>query len=187
MNNPRLAGRYAKSILDVAVEQNVVPAVYADMGFIQRICKSNADFVAVLKSPVIPSDKKLKVLEAITSDRISILSTMFVRLLVKKNREKYLPEIASAFIEQYNKLNNIHKVLLTTAAPVSEELQTMIVSKIKEDKQLENIELEVALDESLIGGFKLKLGDILVDASISRDLQDIKRQFLNNDYLRKLR
>ena len=112
---------------------------------------------------------------------------MFVRLLVKKNREKYLPEIASAFIEQYNKLNNIHKVLLTTAAPVSEELQTMIVSKIKEDKQLENIELEVALDESLIGGFKLKLGDILVDASISRDLQDIKRQFLNNDYLRKLR
>ncbi|MCP9751320.1 hypothetical protein EGI32_10090 [Ferruginibacter sp. HRS2-29] len=66
-------------------------------------------------------------------------------------------------------------------------MQDEIVNKIKSDKALQSIELETGIDESLIGGFKLQLGDTLVDASISRDLQDIKRQFLNNDYIHKLR
>lgn len=56
MNNPRLAGRYAKSIVDLSIEQNQLEAVYADMKFIKTICKSNPDFVAVLRSPIIKGD-----------------------------------------------------------------------------------------------------------------------------------
>ncbi|MEO5944666.1 MAG: ATP synthase F1 subunit delta [Ferruginibacter sp.] len=187
MNNPRLAGRYAKSILDLAIEQNQLEGVYADMKFIQSICKSNPDFVAVLKSPVITSDKKEKIIESITAQRVTNITGLFIRLLIRKTREYNLPEIADAFINQYNELKNIHKVKITTAAPISEELQKSITDKVKADGTIRNIELETIVKEELIGGFKLEMGDILIDASILRDLNDVKKQFMDNEYIHKLR
>ena len=62
MQNPRLATRYAKSILDLAIEQNQLEAVYGDMKHIIGICKTNPDFVAMLKSPIIKGDKKDKMI-----------------------------------------------------------------------------------------------------------------------------
>ena len=71
--------------------------------------------------------------------------------------------------------------------PISQELKDAIVAKIKTDPELQNIELKAYVEESLIGGFKLELGDLLVDASIAHDLHDIKKQFLSNEYIHKLR
>jgi F-type H+-transporting ATPase subunit delta len=187
MNNPRLAARYAKSLVDIATEQQQLTNVYEDMKLIQRICKSNPDFVAVLVSPVIKSDKKGKIIESITESRVSKLTGAFIDLLVRKGRENSLPEIAGAVISQYNALNNIHKVKITTAVPMSAELQNAIVAKVKSSTSLKNIELETAVKDELIGGFVLEMENSLVDASILRDLKDVSKQFLNNDYLHKIR
>ncbi len=187
MNNPRLAGRYAKSLLDLATEQNQVDAICADMKFLQRICKSNPDFVAVLRSPIIKPDTKGKIIESILNSQVSTLTSAFVTLLVRKGREINLPEIVNAFIEQFNKIRNIHRVKITTAVPISEELQNAIVAKVKSSTSLQNIELETAVKDELIGGFVLEMGGNLVDASIQRDLKDIKKQFMDNHYIHKLR
>ncbi|MDB5201695.1 MAG: atpH [Ferruginibacter sp.] len=187
MNNPRLAGRYAKSLLDLAIEQNVLDAVYADMKFLDSVSKSNPDFVALLRSPVIASDKKEKIIEAVTESRVQKLTSLFVRLLITKARESNLPEIAKAFIAQYNEMKHIHSVKLTTAVAISPELQQAIGAKIQQEAKLEHIELETSVDDELIGGFKLELGDTLIDASILRDLLDVKKQFLNNDYIHQIR
>jgi len=187
MNNPRLAGRYAKSLLDLSIEQNQLEAVYADMKFLSSVSKTNPDFVQVLKSPVISGDKKEKIIESITKTRVNKITTLFISLLVRKARENYLPEIANGFIEQYNKLKNIHQVKITTATPISAELQNAIVNKVKATSSVKDIELQTVVDDELIGGFKLEMGDTLVDASILRDLNDIKKQFLSNEYIHKLR
>ena len=187
MNNPRLAGRYAKSLLGLAVEQNQLDAVHADMRTIRAICKSNPDFVAMLKSPVINADKKEKLLEAITTGKVSAITTLFLKLLVSKARENSLPEIAKAFIDQYNERNNIHQVKVTTAVPMSDQLRDAIVEKIKTNTSIQKIELETAVDDDLIGGFTLELGDTLVDASILRDLNDVKKQFKSNEYIHSIR
>lgn len=187
MNNPRLAGRYAKSLVDLSIEQNALETVFADMKSLSQICKGNPDFVTMLRSPIIASDKKQKIIESITDSRVGTITALFIKLLVSKHRESNLPEIVTAFIQQYNKLKNIHQVTFKTAAPIGAELQNEIMNKIKADKNLAGIEVESIIDESLIGGFTLQLGDILVDASISRDLNDIKRQFMNNDYIHQIR
>lgn len=187
MNNPRLAGRYAKSLLDLSIEQNVLDAVCADMKFIHRICKSNPDFTAVLTSPVINTDKKEKIIESITNGRVSALTSSFIKLLIRKARESNLPQIANAFISQYNKLKDIHQVKLTTAVPMSNEMQDVILSKIRANTPVQNIELETAVEDDLIGGFKLELGDVLVDATVLRDLNDVKKQFKSNEYIQRLR
>ncbi len=187
MTNPRLAGRYAKSLLDLAVEQNKLETIYADVKFLQAVCLSNADFVNMLRSPVIPSDKKEKILEAVTAGKINELTHAFLRLLINKAREYSLPEIVKAFTEQYNNLNGIHQVKITTAVAVSDQLKNALAQKIKADTQLDKIELEMAVKESLIGGFTLEIGDTLIDASIQRDLNDVKRQFKNNEYVHAIR
>ena len=71
MTNPRLAGRYAKSLIDLATELNQVDVIYADMKFLQRICKSNPDFAALLRSPIIKPGTKEKIIESITTERVN--------------------------------------------------------------------------------------------------------------------
>ena len=186
MTNPRLATRYAKSLLDLTVEQNQLDAVYADMKLLKQITKSNPDFVNLLRSPVIASDKKDKIMEAVIGKKVSKLTMLFAKLLTAKTRESNLPEITTAFIDQYNLLKNIHTVKLTTAVPVSEQVKKGIIEKVKATVT-GSIELETAVQEELIGGFTLQMGDTLVDATILRDLNDVRRQFLNNEYVHALR
>ncbi len=187
MPNPRLAGRYAKSLIDLSIERDELETVFADMQWLQAVCKSSREFVAVLNSPVITSDKKERILGAVTSGNVTELTTSFNRLLIKKHREIHLPEIVNAFISQYKAYKKIYIVKLTTASPVSEEVKEQIIARVKKTSTMENIELETYVDKNLIGGFVLQTGDKLVDASIAYDLKQITRQFENNDFIYKLR
>ncbi len=188
MNNPRLAGRYAKSLIDLATEQKQVDAVYADMKWLHKICKSNPDFVNMLRSPVIKPAAKGNIIESITKERVSALSSAFIQLLVRKNREPNLPEIATNYIDQFNTLRNIHKVKITTAEPITEALKDAIMANVTATAKVgQTFEIETQVNNELIGGFLLETSGTLVDASILRDLKDIQKQFNNNDYLHRLR
>ena len=187
MLNPRLAGRYAKSLIDLAQETDRLEEAYKDMLLMQSFLKQSRDLVALLKSPVIPAHKKEAVLDSLTGGKISDLSAGFNKLLIQKGREAVLPEIVEAFISQYKAIRQIHQVKLTTAKPVSEEIKQEIVRQVKTQTKLQHIELTSVVDPSLVGGFVLQLGDTLVDASISYDLNAIRKQFLNNDFIYKIR
>ena len=187
MQNPRLAERYAKSLIDLSAEMKQLDTVHADMMLLDAICRQSREFVLMLKSPVISANKKNKIVDAVTENKISKLTQTFIKLLCSKNRESNLPEIISSFIEQFNKLKGIHKVKLSTAVPVSEAIKQSFIHKIEKASSLKNIELETAVDEKLIGGFVLEMEGKLIDASILRDLNDVKKQFANNDYIHKLR
>ncbi|MER3498211.1 MAG: F0F1 ATP synthase subunit delta [Chitinophagaceae bacterium] len=187
MPNPRLAGRYAKSILDLAIERGELEKVYADMLWLQQLAKSNRDFVNLLKSPVIKADKKAKIIDAVLKGRISEMTFGFIRLLISKVRESNLPEILTAFINQYKKHKGIHTVKLTTATAINEDLKNKIIEQIRQNSHMKNIELEAKVDENIIGGFVLQAGDKLIDASIAYDLKQVARQFENNDFIYKIR
>jgi F-type H+-transporting ATPase subunit delta len=187
MLNPRLAGRYAKSLIDLAVERNQLAQVYDDMKYLQAVCKASREFVSLLKSPVISIEKKGKALTAVTTGKISEITATFNQLLISKNREFYLPEIVDAFIEQYNEIQGINRVRLTTATAISEDVKRAIVKKMQTETSIQKIELETLVKEELIGGFVLEFNNNLVDASIQRDLRDIKSQFDKNEFVQKIR
>jgi len=187
MLNPRLASRYAKALIDLAIEKGQLEQVYADVQVLQKMCKGNRDFVNLLRSPIIKSDAKRKIIAAVTKGKISELTAAFTALLASKGRESNLPEIITAFITQYKDHKGIHTVRLTTVAPISPGLREAIINQVKSAGGFHTIELEEKVDESLIGGFVLQVGDKLVDASISYDLYTIARQFENNDFIYKIR
>lgn len=187
MPNPRLAGRYAKSLLGLALETSQLEQIQSDMLYLEQVCKLSTEFVNLLKSPVIKSDKKLSILNAVTEGKISTTTAGFNRLLVVKGREGLLPEIINAFISQYKSHKGIYPIKLTTATAASEELKAAIVSKVQEQTHMKQVELQTVVDENIIGGFVLDLGGTLVDASIAYDLNKIKSQFMNNDFIYKIR
>jgi F-type H+-transporting ATPase subunit delta len=187
MPNPRLASRYAKSLLDLAVERGQLEQVNTDMLYLQQVNNSSRDFVNLLRSPVVSADKKQSIIDAVTAGKIGELTAAFTRLLINKGREGELPEIITAFIKQYKNEKGIHTVKLTTATPVSDEVKNSIVEQVKRTSDMKNIELEATVDPGIIGGFILQAGDKLVDASIAYDLKEISRQFENNDFIYKVR
>ena len=187
MQNPRLAERYAKSLIDISIELNQLDTVHGDVMLLQSICGQSRDFVLMLNSPIITADKKNKIINLVTQNRISKITQTFIQFLSSKNRESNLPEIITSFIEQFNKIKGIHKAKLTTAMPVSDAIKNSFIEKIKADSSIKNIEMETKVDERLVGGFMLEMDGKLIDASILRDIKDVKKQFANNDYIHKLR
>ncbi len=187
MLNPRVASRYAKSLLDLAVEKGQLEKVYQDMLYLQQLSLASRELVNLLKSPVVKADLKIKAINAVTSGKISDITSSFTTLLMNKHREVILPEVIHSFIEQYKKEKKIQTVKLTTASPVSEELKKLIIEQVKKTSHFENIELEEVVNPSIIGGFVLQAGDQLIDASIAYDLKTISRQFENNDFIYKVR
>jgi F-type H+-transporting ATPase subunit delta len=187
MQNPRLASRYAKSILDLSIERGELEEVYADMQWLQSVCKTNKDFVNLLRSPVIKNETKKKIVEAITKGRVSEITAGFNRLLITKNRERVLPEITTAFITAYKVHKKIQTVHLTTAVAISDSMRNAILSQIKKSDGFDKVELQETVDDTIIGGFVLKVGDKLVDASIAYDLKAIAKQFNNNDFIYRIR
>jgi ATP synthase, F1 delta subunit len=187
MPNPRLAARYAKSLIDLAGEKNQLETVYNDMLYLQALCKSSREFTALLRSPVVKPDKKEAIVGAVTNGKVSELTSAFNRLLINKGRESNLPEIIVAFIKQYKELKGIHTIRLTTATPISEEVKKQIISRVQSQSHMQHIDLVTEVNDDIIGGFVLEIGDQLVDASIAYDLNKIKTQFLNNDFIYKIR
>ena len=187
MNNPRLAQRYAKSLIDISVELDQVDDVRNDVLVLQHIIKSSREFVVMLNSPIIKTDKKYSIIAAVTKGRVSKITQTFLALLCNKNREDNLPGIVTSFLAQYNKLKGLHNATLTTASPISDELVKSFISNIKSASSIEHLTLETKVDESLIGGYVLEMEGKLIDTSILRDLKDVKKQFANNDYIHKLR
>lgn len=187
MLNPRVASRYAKSVLDLAIEQGQLEQIYSDMLFLQQLTKGSRDFLNLLRSPVIKADAKIRVINAVTAGKVSQLTTSFIHLMTTKAREAVLPEIITSFINQYKEHKGIKTVKLTTAVPVSDAVKAEIVSQVKKSGGFENLELQEVVDPNIIGGFVLQTDDQLIDASISYDLKNISRQFENNDFIYKVR
>lgn len=185
MSAIKLASRYAKSIIDLAKEQGKLDVVLADMRLIDMAIKGNREFYMMLKSPIVHGDKKMEVVLNVFKGKITDMTQNFIGILMRKNRESYLPEIISSFIAQYNSLHQITPVTVVTAQPLSADMHNMIVSKLKATAGLNKVELTEELDADLIGGYVLRWEDKMIDNSIARGLTLLKDEFDNNDYIRK--
>lgn len=186
MPNPRLASRYAKSLLDLAVEQNAVDATLQDIRTLDTLCMQSRDFANMLRSPIIKADKKQDIINAIVGTKLTPLVQSFVKLMVNKGRESNMPEIATAFISQYKEMKNIKTVKLTLAAPVTDAVKKAIIKTITGNVPDSQVEVKEVINPDIIGGFILQLDDKLIDASVRRDLNDVKTQFQKNIYVSTL-
>jgi F-type H+-transporting ATPase subunit delta len=180
----RVASRYAKSLLELAKEKNVLDFVVHDMALFSKTCNDNRALVNTLVSPIIKNDRKLAILKSLFNGKVNPLTLSLFEIISRKNRENYLPEIAKEFAAQYREMKGILAGTVTTPFPINDELRTQfkgIVSKAYG----KDVELEEKVNKDIIGGFILKVGDKQIDESVKNKLQRLKNKFKDNSYVAK--
>jgi F-type H+-transporting ATPase subunit delta len=187
MRQYKVANRYAKALFTLAVETNQLETVNRDVELISAI--DHEEFRRVLMSPIISGDKKAELFRAVYGKSVSELTSKFFNLVFQKGRVTSLSEIRADFEEQYRAYKKIKIVKLTTAVPISDTLVDDLRKGIMANPQYQEytLQMESIVDERLIGGFVLQIGDDFYDASIRHDLDVIKKQFVENMYVQKIR
>lgn len=184
MAEAKLGRRYAKSLFDLAMEQGKLEVIYNDMVLIDKVCKENRALVLLLQNPIIFPDKKRSILKEIFSSKVEKLTIQFLEIIVKKRRENHLVSITTEYIASYMQYKGIEKAIVTSAIGLDDKLRAEIIALVKKSHQKE-VELVEKIDKKLLGGFILQVGDKQYDASISRSLKKLSREFINNPYIRK--
>lgn len=185
MRDIKVASRYAKSLLGIAVELNQLEDVHNDMQMISKVCNENNELVLLLKSPIINSDKKEAILTEIFGKKISQISNTFIAIILNKRRENIIPAIADAFILTYKEHKNITTAIVTTAVALS-DAQKKAVIKLLNSQGKENVELKEIVNNEIIGGMILRVGDKQVDESIKRKLANLEMEFDENPYVKEI-
>lgn len=176
MSEFKVATRYAKSLLDLAEEQNLLEEIKADMSLFVQTIKANSVLNAVLRNPIISPLKKINILTEIFADKIQPATMSFFKIMVNKMRSEVLFETATEFVEQYNQLKHIIKATIVSAVPLSENNRNQVLEIVKNSAG-GNVILEEKIDPSLIGGFILTVGDRQFDTSISSTLNKLEKEF----------
>lgn len=184
MTGVKLSARYSKSLLLLAIERGELDQVFSDMQLVAKTCNENRDLVLLLRSPIIKTDKKRDVLREIFGDKINKTSLAFIEIITNKRREYFLEKIAEEFTRQYKENNRIATATVTTTVKLDEGLKEKIMALVKNQTR-QDVELIERIDEKLIGGFILRIGDTQIDASIHRKLIDLKKSFSENPYVKE--
>jgi F-type H+-transporting ATPase subunit delta len=178
MSDSRAAQRYAKAVLDLAVDNNATATVEKDMRVITATVSDSKELRAMLGSPVIKGETKKEALKAIFKDSGEITKGL-IDTLTSNNRIGLLNEVALKYIILNEDLKGEGVAYVTTAVPLTPELEKKVlrqIAKITNDK----VTIENKIDKGIIGGFILRVGDLQYDASVSHKLNDIKREFTNS-------
>jgi len=185
MTDSRAASRYVKSLLGLAVEKGALDQVHQDMLLFSKVCEENRAFSLLLKNPIIKHDKKRDILSKIFEGKVHALTLAIFDIITRKNREPLLQEIAREFHLAYNTFKGIGRATLITATPIDAELRSKFELMVKQISEKSEIELIEKVDQEMIGGFVLNVGDKQMDASMKNKLNALKVEFSHNPYVKE--
>ncbi|WP_194768219.1 ATP synthase F1 subunit delta [Tamlana sp. I1] len=178
MAGARAAIRYAKAVLNVASNQKLAEVVNGDMKLIANTIAESKDLGEMLESPVTPSSvKKAVLLEVFKSSNKNTLQ--LIDVLMNNNRINILNDVALKYNQLFDALQGVEHATVTTAVPLTAELKQQVLSKAK-TLTGKNVEVKNIIDESIIGGFILRVGDVQYNASVANQLNNLKREFSLN-------
>ncbi|WP_400075855.1 ATP synthase F1 subunit delta [Winogradskyella sp. R77965] len=178
MSGSRAAIRYAKAVLSLATDQKSAEVVNSDMKSITNAIAQSEDLNQMLQSPVVRSSDKKAVLTSVFKDA-NVTTANLIDTLISNKRLALLNDVAASYTQLYDQMRGTQVATVTTAVPLTADLKTKVLAKVKELTGKE-AEVENIIDESILGGFILRVGDIQYNASIANKLDKLKREFTLN-------
>lgn len=178
MSESRAAIRYAKAILDLAVSQKTTDAVEKDMRAVVATISESKELGQMLSSPVISGTTKKEVLLKVFKDNHAI-SQGLIGMLVDNKRVAILNEVALKYIILNEQQKGKDVAYVTTAVPMDAAMEKKVLKQVAVITGNE-VTIENTVDEGIIGGFVLRVGDLQYDASIANKLNNLKREFTNS-------
>ena len=183
MISSKIIKRYAKSLIELSIERDQLMDCYNDLVLVNKVCSENNDFILMLNSPIIGTDKKLAIIKTIFTNKLSKLTLLFIEIITKKKRESLLSSIAKSFIELYKTHNKIISASVITSVPLDESLREKIILFVQKNTNFE-VELEEKINKEIIGGSIVNIGDFQLDNSVKAQLKNLKNSYNKNLYIK---
>jgi len=173
MNVSLVAERYAKALFELALEKGAEEEVYQDSLLITKTCEESKELRLLLNSPITNSGKKLTIINEIFKQNIHQITLTYLLIMVRKKRESFIPAIASQLVELYQAYRNILTVHFKSPVLPDPETKKMVLALMEKFTEAD-VDLKAEIDESLIGGFILNWKDLQYDASIRREIDNLR-------------
>ncbi|WP_347219201.1 ATP synthase F1 subunit delta [Chryseobacterium sp.] len=179
MLTSKVAKRYAQGLLDFTNESGQTAAVFSEMKDVVKIMAESKDLNKFFLTPYIDAKKKIEVANEIFKG-LSASSQNLIKLVIKHGRESQLKNIAQEFINKVEDINGVQRVTLTTATQLSKENIDQILRSTNLVNANSNFDLKVNINQDILGGYILRVGDQQVDASVKTKLNQVKKDFQLN-------
>ena len=173
MSKSVLANKIGYSLFEVAKENNSLEQVSYELNEVARVINENSDFVTLMNNPNIEKIKKINLIDASFSG-VNKYVVNVVKILAGNLQISLINFVLEQFTELFNRYSNSVVVKVESASPLTDVQLENLKEKLKNELQLEKVELNNFVDESLLGGFKLTYNNKVVDASIKAKLSAIK-------------
>jgi len=177
MAEQKVSARYASSLLDSAIQKNLLDTVSNDIDFVSSVLKQNPNLNRMLENPVVKPEVKSSILEEIFKNKINSDSMEFLLFVVKKKRE----EILSSILEKFRELRDIKLGFVNVNVSVASEFNDSQKSELKsglESMLKKKVRMSYKIDDKLISGFIVQAGDTVYNASIKHQLDLLKKHFV---------
>jgi F-type H+-transporting ATPase subunit delta len=181
MVNRKAARRYTTALYELAESLKQVDAVKNDFENIKKSLSASRDLRLFLESPVINPEKKLLIIKEIFSGKVSDLTLKFLVLVAEKNRINILNNITESILKLIDDRRGIVKAFVTTAIEIPDIEKNSITDTLKKYTGKE-IQAEYSVNNSIKGGFIAMVEDKIIDASIERQLEILKEQFIAGSF-----
>ncbi len=179
MASSRLARRYAKALIEMAVQQDTVESITADVRELLANIAASRELSLLFQSPVIKPELKKKVIGEIYRSKLNDLTLMFMEVVIDKRREQWIADMLNAYVVLYNELKGIVPVNVITATEMNEELEAEFKAMMQKEFGINKMEMSREVNREIIGGFILQFEDKRYDASVQNMLDQIRKDLHN--------
>ena len=169
---------YGEALFELAIEEQKLDELFCEVKEVRDILRENPDFGKLLNHPKIPREDKVKVAEETFKGRVSNELTGFLVLIIEKDRSHELDEIFSYFIDRVKEEKRIGTAYVTTAVELDKATQMKVRQRLLETTAYKEMEMNYIVDVSMIGGMVIRIGDRVIDTSITNKLNELKKQLM---------
>lgn len=179
MAGNELGRAYASALLEIGQEKGILPRIEEEMGFLFNAVAKDKDLMLFLNAPGVPKDMKKDLIDRVFKTELSEIIVNFLKVLIDNNRQDSIRDVNQSLIELVDLLNNRQRVEIVTSAKLDEGMLKKLKGALEERFKKEIIIREV-IDEHIIGGIVIRVGDLIIDGSLAKDLRYVKEILLNS-------
>ncbi len=170
---------YGDALFELAIEENRLDGLWQESETILTALSENPEFFELMSHPGITGEEKLQVIETVFRGRVSDTMTGFLLLVAGKERGNELPAILRYFIDRVKEEKKIGVAYVTTASALDKAGKEKVEKRLLETTSYQKMEMHFAVEESLIGGMVIRIGDRVVDSSVRTKIEELKRQLMH--------
>ena len=167
---------YGDALFELAVESGQVDEMLDEARSIQQILHEDNELSKLMNHPKIVKEEKIEILEQIFKGRACDEIIGLMRMLVSKGHYGEMESVFTYFIEQVKEYKNIGTAYVSAPMPLSDSQKGQIRQRLLETTKYVEFEMHYSVDESLIGGMVIRIGDRVVDSSVKHKLQSLTRE-----------